>query len=121
MRAILVDDERLARKRLATMLAEHPEVRVVGEANSVSAAKKLITEIRPNLIFLDIQMPQADGFELIPSLPIEAAVVFVTAFDQHALRAFESAALDYLLKPVSVERLAETIRRLPHSFEDRRP
>lgn len=112
MRAILVDDERLARKRLATMLARHPEVRVVGEANSVAAARTLITEVRPNLIFLDIQMPQADGFELISSLPIEAAVVFVTAYDQHALRAFNAAALDYLLKPVSAERLAEAVRRL---------
>ena len=112
MRAILVDDERLARKRLATMLAQHPEVRIVGEANSVAAAQDLIAKVRPNILFLDIQMPHADGFELVPSLPIEAAVVFVTAYDQHALRAFESAALDYLLKPVSADRLAETVRRL---------
>ena len=112
MRAILVDDERLARKRLAELLARHPEVRIVGEANSVGAARDLIEKVRPNLIFLDIQMPHADGFELIPTLPIEAAVVFVTAYDQHALRAFDAAALDYLLKPVSAERLAEAIRRL---------
>jgi two-component system LytT family response regulator len=112
MRAILVDDERLARKRLATMLAQHPEVRIVGEANSVAAAQDLIAKVRPNILFLDIQMPHADGFELVPSIPIEAAVVFVTAYDQHALRAFESAALDYLLKPVSADRLAETVRRL---------
>ena len=112
MRAILVDDERLARKRLTTLLARHPEVRIVGEANSVGAARDLIEKVRPNLIFLDIQMPHADGFELIPMLPIEAAVVFVTAYDQHALRAFDAAALDYLLKPVSAERLAEAVRRL---------
>jgi two-component system, LytTR family, response regulator len=112
MRAILVDDERLARKRLATMLAQHPEVRIVGEANSVADAQDLIAKVRPNIIFLDIQMPHADGFELVPLLPIEAAVVFVTAYDQHALRAFEAAALDYLLKPVSAERLAEAVRRL---------
>ena len=112
MRAILVDDERLARKRLTTLLARHPEVRIVGEANSVGAARDLIEKVRPNLIFLDIQMPHADGFELIPTLPIEAAVVFVTAYDQHALRAFDAAALDYLLKPVSAERLAEAVRRL---------
>lgn len=112
MRAILVDDERLARKRLATLLARHPEVRIVGEANSVQMAQDLIEEVRPNLVFLDIQMPKADGFELIQALPIEAAVVFVTAYDQHALRAFDAAALDYLLKPVSAERLAEAVRRL---------
>jgi len=115
LRAILVDDEPPARIHLAKRLKAHPEVEIVGEAEDVSSAFDLISSKRPEVIFLDIQMPKENGFALLPKLEAvepQPAVVFVTAFDEHAIRAFEANALDYLTKPVSAERLAKTILRL---------
>ena len=112
IRAIIVDDERLARKELRAMLAEHLHIEVAGEAGSVEQATKLIREQQPDAVFLDIQMPGESGFDLIEKMEIEARIVFVTAFDQYAIRAFEVNALDYLLKPVNPERLARAIQRL---------
>ena len=115
MRALIVDDERLARARLRTLLAAHPEVSVVAEADSVATARAAITEHAPALVFLDIAMPGGSGFELFdPSggPGVDASVVFVTAYDAHAIRAFEVGALDYLLKPIDPARLADTIRRV---------
>lgn len=110
--ALIVDDERLARRELRALLAVHPEVQVVGEAASVDEAARHLAREQPDVVFLDIQMPGGSGFELFARVPVAARVVFVTAHDAHALRAFDLNALDYLLKPVSPARLAESIVRL---------
>lgn len=110
--AILVDDERLARRELARLLAVHPELTLVGEASSVEEAAELVRRLDPDVIFLDIQMPRRSGFELLDAAEVRGRVVFVTAHDVHALRAFEINALDYLLKPVHPARLAVTVGRL---------
>jgi len=115
LRAILVDDESPSRIHLAKRLEARPEVEIVGEAEDVSSAFDLVSSERPDVIFLDIQMPKENGFALLPKLETvepQPAVVFVTAFDQYAIRAFEANALDYLTKPVSADRLAKTILRL---------
>lgn len=112
MRALLVDDERLARARLAKLLEAHPGVTVVAEADSVAAAEAAIAAHAPDLVFLDISMPGGSGFELFSRTPLAAHVVFVTAFDQHAIRAFEVGAIDYLLKPIEPARLADSIERV---------
>ena len=115
LRAILVDDEPLARDHLASRLKAHPEIRIVGQADDVPSAFALLESERPDVIFLDIQMPKKNGFALLPKLETiipQPAVVFVTAFDEYAIRAFEANALDYLTKPVSAGRLAKTILRL---------
>jgi two-component system, LytTR family, response regulator len=113
MRALIVDDEALARSKLLRMLRAFPDVEVVGEASDGTAALTLAAQLRPDVIFLDVQMPGVDGFDVAASLPDDApAVVFVTAYDQYALRAFDAHATDYLLKPVEPERLARTVQRL---------
>lgn len=106
LRALLVDDERLVRKHLRQQLAAHPTVVIVGEAGSVTKAAQLAQQLRPDVIFLDVQMPPANGFDLLPLLDPAPAIVFVTAHDEFAVRAFTASAADYLLKPVEPERLA---------------
>ena len=103
-RALIVDDEELARAVVREHLAAHGDIEVVGEAANGFEAVKLATELKPDLVFLDVQMPKLDGFEVLALLEGRPAVVFVTAFDQHALRAFDAHAADYLLKPFSKER-----------------
>lgn len=110
--AFVVDDERLARADLISMLAEYSNIEVVGEAADVSSAARDIKDLNPDIIFIDIQMPGETGFDLLERIPIDAKIVFVTAYDEYAIRAFEVNALDYLLKPVNQERLANTIERL---------
>jgi len=115
IRAVLVDDEKGARMHLAERLAVHPGIVIVGEADRAKSAIDLIHQAKPDVIFLDVQMPGGTGFSLLPLLgdmcpPPE--VVFVTAYDKYALKAFESNALDYLTKPVSPSRLAITVERL---------
>ena len=114
LRALIVDDEQLARERLEGMLSEVPEVVVVDRAEDGSSAVKAIVDRRPDLVFLDVQMPGLSGFDVIRCTrsahrPI---IVFVTAFDQHAIQAFDVHAADYLLKPVSRARLQEAVRRV---------
>lgn len=114
-RVILVDDEPSARVQLTNRLKSHPEIEIVGEAEDVTSANEQVQTLKPDLIFLDIQMPKKNGFALLPkleNLAPQPAVVFVTAYDEHAIRAFEANALDYLTKPVSAARLAKTILRL---------
>jgi two-component system LytT family response regulator len=101
MRALIVDDEALARSKLLHMLQAFPDVEVIAEASDGAEALMLAAQLRPDVIFLDVQMPEIDGFDVAASLPDDApALVFVTAFDQYALRAFDAQAVDYLLKPV---------------------
>ncbi len=110
--SILVDDERLARRELARLLQAHPAIAVVGQAASVDEAAALVSRLDPDVVFLDIQMPRRSGFELLDACDVRGQIVFVTAHDVHALRAFEVNALDYLLKPVHPDRLALTVARL---------
>ena len=111
MRALLIDDERLARLELRRLLAAHPTVEVVAEARDADQAEALIAELKPDLLFLDIQMPGRTGFDLLADLDRPPAVIFTTAYDEFALRAFEVSALDYLLKPVAPERLAAALEK----------
>lgn len=120
--ALIVDDERLARRELANLLQSCPTVRVVGEADSVRTAILAVERLHPEIVFLDIQMPGESGFDLLPALPAETTIVFVTAHDEYAVRAFEVNALDYLLKPVNPERLSSTLERiLARPGADRQP
>ena len=112
MRALIVDDERLARKELMNLLEEHPMIEVVGEAMNAEEAFQMINELNPDLLFLDIQMPGKTGFQLLEMLDAVPLVVFTTAYDEFALKAFEVNALDYLLKPIQADRLSETIAKL---------
>ncbi|MBX2915400.1 MAG: response regulator transcription factor [Cyclobacteriaceae bacterium] len=112
MRALIIDDERLARKELAKLLEEHPSIEVVGEAMNADEAEQMINELNPDLLFLDIQMPGRTGFQLLESLESVPLVVFTTAYDEFALKAFEVNALDYLLKPIQAERLTEAIHKI---------
>lgn len=115
LRALVVDDERLARDELCFLLASFPEVEIVGQASNGLEAVELVRELSPDLLFLDIQMPGLDGFQLvreIRTLERSPFIIFVTAYDQYAIQAFEVSALDYLLKPVARERLVQAIDRV---------
>jgi len=115
LRALIVDDEAPARELLRALLASHRNVEVVGEANCIAAAASLYTDLRPEIVFLDVQMPNGDGFSLLPKLRPMPAVIFVTAYEKFAVRAFEVNAVDYLLKPFRPERLADALQRIVHS------
>jgi len=117
-KAILVDDERLARNDLTLLLKNHSNIQIVGEAANGLEALDLIKELEPDLVFLDIQMPGINGFDVLEQIGSDVKVIFVTAFDEYALRAFEVNALDYLLKPVNPERLLQSIERLELLPED---
>ncbi len=112
MRAIIIDDERLARAELKKLLQEFPEVEVVDEAANAEEGISKIEAQRPDLIFLDIQMPGKTGFDMLSELEKTPQVIFTTAYDEFALKAFEVNALDYLLKPVEPKRLADAIQKL---------
>jgi two-component system, LytTR family, response regulator len=113
VRALVVDDEMLARQRLVAMLADERDIELIGDADGGSAAVQAIADKRPDLVFLDVQMPGLDGFGVLRCTAgaHRPVVVFVTAHDEHAIRAFEVNAADYLLKPVTVARLREAVRR----------
>ncbi len=117
LRMVLVDDEPLARARARRLLLELPGVVVVGEAGSVEEAVPLIDALRPDCVLLDVQMPGENGFALLPKLTHHPAIVFATAYDQYAVKAFEENAVDYLLKPFRPERLAAAIERVRHELE----
>jgi two-component system, LytTR family, response regulator len=111
MRALIIDDERLARSGLRRLLKEHPEVKVVGEAANPDEANRAIQKELPDLLFLDVEMPGGSGFDLLEKLEDVPAVIFTTAYDEYAVRAFEVSALDYLVKPITAERLTAALGR----------
>lgn len=112
MKALIIDDERLARKELNSLLEDSKEIIVVGEAINADDAYQKILELKPDLLFLDIQMPGKTGFDLLEMLDSVPHVIFTTAYDEYALQAFDVNALDYLLKPIQKERLQESIEKL---------
>ena len=112
MKALIIDDERLARKELIKLLNEYKEIEVIGEAVNADDGIEKINELKPELIFLDVQMPGKTGFEMLEELETVPEVIFTTAHDEFALRAFDVNALDYLLKPVQPDRLTESINKL---------
>ncbi|MGD8307593.1 MAG: response regulator [Ignavibacteria bacterium] len=112
MKALIVDDERLARTELKRLLTPFKDVKVVGEAVNADEALEKIQELKPELVFLDIQMPGKTGFEMLEELDSVPTIIFVTAYDEYALKAFEYNALDYLLKPIEPKRLEETVNKL---------
>src|SRR6478735_2297823 len=118
IKAIIIDDERLARNELRKLLQEFPEIEVIAEAANAAEGLERIENMNPDLIFLDIQMPGKTGFDLLSELDRTPNVIFTTAYDEYALKAFEVNALDYLLKPVEPKRLADAIQKL-HSQEDK--
>lgn len=111
IRAVIVDDEDLARQIIREMLKAHAEIEIVGECANGFDAVRAVGELKPDLLFLDIQMPKLDGFEVLELIGGEVAVVFVTAYDEHALRAFEVHAVDYVLKPFRAERFEAALER----------
>lgn len=117
MKVLIIDDERLARKELGNLLAEYKDVEILGEAANADEAEEMIDKLNPDLIFLDIQMPGKTGFELLESLERTPKVIFTTAYDEYALKAFEFNALDYLLKPIEPKRLTESVNKIRKEVE----
>lgn len=113
MRALIIDDEQWARHALKQALESVPDIELIGEAANGAEGIALIDELQPDLIFLDVEMPAMTGFEVLAQIRAEPLVIFVTAYSEYAVQAFEAHALDYLLKPVRPERLLEAIRRAP--------
>jgi two-component system LytT family response regulator len=112
MKALIIDDERIARQELRRLLGAHPEIEIAGEACTGEEALDLIPRLAPDVLFLDVRMPGMNGFELLEHLDDVPQVVFTTAYDEYALRAFEVSALDYLVKPVAPARLASAVAKL---------
>jgi two-component system, LytTR family, response regulator len=112
IRALIVDDERLARMELRRLLKRHPEIEVVGEAANAKEARQALLDLEPELLFLDVQMPGESGFDLLATLDSVPLVVFSTAYDEYAIDAFEVNALDYLLKPIDPARLSHALERV---------
>lgn len=116
-RAIIIDDERLARSELKKLLQDHPEIEIIAEAANANEGIEKIENMAPDLVFLDIQMPGKTGFDLLTELDRLPQVIFTTAYDEYALKAFEVNALDYLLKPVEPKRLADALQKLEYVEE----
>jgi two-component system, LytTR family, response regulator len=121
IRAVIVDDEELARQVVHEMLLPHPEVEVVAECANGFDAVKAVAELSPDLLFLDVQMPKLDGFEVLELIGPDIAVVFTTAYDQYALRAFEVHAVDYLLKPFDATRFDAALERAKERLGTKMP
>ena len=118
MKVVVVEDSRLAREGLVRMLKEYPELTIVGQADNINVALTLINEHRPEVIFLDIQMPGGSGFELLEKLSYLPRIVFTTAYSEYAIRSFDFNTVDYLLKPISKARLQGAISKLLYVRED---
>ena len=121
IRAVIVDDEDLARQILREYLKREPDVEIVAECANGFAAVKVVSEHKPDLLFLDVQMPKLDGFEVLELVERDVAVVFVTAFDQYAMKAFDAAAVDYLLKPFGLDRLQTALQRVRRRLSEKQP
>ena len=117
MKAIIVDDTRLARQELQFLLKNHNDVQVIDEAENADEAKKKIEDLKPDLVFLDIQMPDKDGFELLEMLDEVPQIVFTTAYSEYAIKAFDYNALDYLKKPITDDRLTLALQRVRENIE----
>ena len=117
-KAIIIDDERLARNKLKKLLLEFPEVEVIGEAANANEGIEKIESLNPDLVFLDIQMPGKSGFDMLTQIERAPHVIFVTAYDEYALKAFEVNALDYLMKPVEPKRLADALLKVRQKDEE---
>ncbi|WP_113651907.1 LytR/AlgR family response regulator transcription factor [Pedobacter namyangjuensis] len=111
-KTIIIDDEQLARQRIKRLLKEYDEVEIIEEASNGEDGLEKIEFLKPDLIFLDIEMPILNGFEMLAKLKHHPKVVFITAYDQYAIKAFEEGSIDYLLKPIEIERLDKTIKKL---------
>lgn len=118
IKTIIIDDERLAREEFKSLLKDYHEIELIAEAKNANEGIQLINELKPDLIFLDISMPEMDGFEMLKHLNEIPNVIFVTAFDEYAIKAFEVKALDYILKPVDPKRLEEAIQKLTSTKEE---
>ncbi len=112
IRAVIVEDSRLARNELKELVKNYPEIEIIGEAENVDSGFELINKTQPDLLFLDINMPEKDGFELLEMLDNVPITVFTTAFDEYAIKSFEYNALDYLLKPINPKRFAQAIEKV---------
>jgi len=119
IKAIIVEDSRLARQELKTMLKDFPQITITGEADSAEQALALIEADKPDLLFLDIHLPGKNGFEILQELDQVPAVIFTTAFDQYALQSFEYNTIDYLLKPIAPERLDRAIKKAEEQLQQR--
>lgn len=113
MKALIVDDEPLARRELRRLLAAFPRIQIVGEASDIEDARERIESLAPELVFLDVQMPGGTGFDLLAKLDYLPRIIFTTAYDHYAVKAFDVSALDYLLKPIEPERLAAALDKIP--------
>lgn len=121
IRALVVDDEELARQVLRELLQEHPEIQIVAECVNGFEAVKAICEHQPDLMFLDVQMPKLSGFDVLELIEEDVAVIFVTAYDQYAMKAFEVHAVDYLLKPIGRDRFEEALGRAKKRIGEKKP
>lgn len=121
MKAIIIDDESPAREIIRNYLQEHPDIQIVGEYSDGFEGYKGITNLKPDLVFLDIQMPRLTGFELLEILEEPPLIIFATAYDQYAIKAFEQNATDYLLKPFSRERLSQALEKARDKFARKQP
>lgn len=118
MKAVIVDDERLARKELSKLLENFPDVEIIGECTNGKEAIAFINEHKPDLVFMDIEMPELNGFDVVEHLDKTPAIVFVTAYNDYAIKAFEVNAADYIVKPVDPDRLKETIDKIREDNEE---
>jgi two-component system LytT family response regulator len=121
MNAMIVDDEELARRLLREMLADHPEIEIVAECANGFEAVKAAAQQKPDLLFLDVQMPKLDGFEVLELIGADVPVIFVTAYDSYAMRAFEVHAVDYLLKPFNKDRFEAALERAKSRLGEKKP
>ncbi|NHN26381.1 response regulator transcription factor [Flavobacterium jejuense] len=119
IKAVIVEDSRLARNELKELIKSHSEIEIIGEAENVDEGYEVITKKQPDLLFLDINMPEKDGFELLEMLDNVPITIFTTAFDEYAIKSFEYNALDYLLKPINSKRFAQAIEKVKGILEEK--
>ena len=121
LRVLVVDDARLARREMQTLLAAMDGVECIGEADDVPAAREALARLHPDVVLLDIQMPSGSGFDVLDGLQVPPSVIFTTAYDQYAVQAFETQAVDYVLKPVQPARLEKTVQKMRAALDQRAP